>query len=237
MPTNQLSKHTYRVVCTRRLEATWVKIARQRGVDVEGIDFLNVESVFNAELAATVCANESPWVFTSQHAVHSIEKILKKTAKPLATRIAYVTRGTTSAQAMAAGFELRGVGRNADELADSILFFEEKKVLHATSAIRLPVLSQRLSEAGVAYEACEVYQKTPLPRAVGAFDGVLFFSPSQVDVFLSINYLPAQVPVFCVGDTTAAHVRQRGHTRVLTAAEPTIESIFQTMFHHFFAQL
>lgn len=84
---------------------------------------------------------------------------------------------------------------------------------------RMPTVPEGLSAAGIAFTEQVVYHTIACPVKVDVpYDGILFFSPSAVHSFFSLNVLPEQAIVFAIGHTTAA-VLQQYTDRVATAPE------------------
>jgi uroporphyrinogen-III synthase len=89
---------------------------------------------------------------------------------------------------------------------------------------RRPELLDVLSKNGIRFNEVVVYQTEPRPKQFdSSFDGILFFSPSGVQSYLEMNE-PNQIPVFCIGNTTAAEARQYFED-VNVANSPKIENV------------
>jgi uroporphyrinogen-III synthase len=94
-------------------------------------------------------------------------------------------------------------------------------------------LSETLAAAGIETEFCAVYEKALSSVKVRDADGIAVYSPSQVDAFLSANALDPTTPAFCIGTTTAGHLKALGHEQIQIAPQSSTESILQTVFEYF----
>lgn len=85
-------------------------------------------------------------------------------------------------------------------------------------------LPQILSEHQVSFEEIQVYKTHLNPKAFPQeFDGILFFSPSQVKSYVKKNSLNKQT-AFCIGRTTAAEAEK--HTKkIIISKKATVENV------------
>ncbi len=85
-------------------------------------------------------------------------------------------------------------------------------------------LPDLLTENNVNYTEIQVYKNVLNPVKVNpTFDGVLFFSPSQVKSYVQKNDLHHQ-KAFCIGKTTAAEARKYTSI-VIISNKPTVEEV------------
>jgi len=126
-----------------------------------------------------------------------------------------------------------GTARDASNLGIIIIDSAPESVLHVTSNIRRNELERELSEAHIAIQILEVYEKIPKPRKVETLDAMLFWSPSQVDAFLVENSLDPEALIFSIGNTTTIHLRRLFFENVITIAESSEENMLGTVIAHF----
>ena len=73
-----------------------------------------------------------------------------------------------------------------------------------------------------------VYQTQATPvRLKKEYDAVLFFSPTAVTSFFSINTLSQQTVLFALGGTTAGALRRFSNKEVMLSPAPDKASLFQ----------
>lgn len=85
---------------------------------------------------------------------------------------------------------------------------------------RMPTVPEGLTGAGIPFAEQVVYHTIACPEKVDAmYDGILFFSPSAVHSFFSLNVLPVQTVAFAIGHTTAGALQQYTD-RVAIAPQP-----------------
>ncbi len=124
---------------------------------------------------------------------------------------------------------------NSSKLADFIIKnAQNERFLFFCGKERRADLEDQLGANKIQIKALEVYQTFSKPKAVGAFDFVLFYSPSGVHSFLQNNSLK-QTTCICIGTTTAKALKNKSK-KILIASNPTVEyMIFQIkkqLLHH-----
>ena len=104
---------------------------------------------------------------------------------------------------------------------------------HVCSDRRRNELSEKLIEGGVHVHNLIAYRTEFTPVAIDQlYDGILFFSPSAVDSFLSVNTLQT-VPCFCIGLTTGNHAKQKGYPFVYSPEAPTEDALLKLLTNYF----
>ncbi len=89
-------------------------------------------------------------------------------------------------------------------------------------------LSTILAENNIDVNEVECYQTSLTPRKIeGEFDGVMFFSPSGIESFLTQNN-GAEMNAFCIGETTATEARKY-FKNVVVSKFSTIESVIDAV--------
>lgn len=171
---------------------------------------------------------QHPAVFTSAQAL----KAWAASAQP-AGYSCYCISGKTQAKAEELGFKILGAANDGASLAQVIIAQKPKKVIHFCGNIIRNELKQALTLANIQVEEVVIYHKSPSPQKIEKFNGVLFFSPSQVDAFLQANELPAKTPAFCIGATTAAHVKKLGHANLIVSNKPEELALMQLVVQYF----
>ncbi len=222
-----------KIVCTRKLDEHVIREADKGNIELISRDLLEITSKESESILLILLENSDPLIFTSGHAVSSFKSIVEKNQSFLIQTDCFCIEGQTSQAAKDAGFKVLGTGKNGQELAEKIIFEKTPSVLHCTTAHRRDELQIALEKAGMTYRVMEVYDKMPVPEIFEAFDGVIFYSPSQVDAFLMNNMLKKNIPAFCIGHTTATHLISKGYDNVIVAAQSDTAHILQCVYSYF----
>ncbi len=223
----------YKVLCTRKLDDHWKDQALQQQIILESCDFLEMHLKDPKTFKRSVERNKDPFVFTSVQALKALAAFNTKYPDTLKVKDCFCIVGNTKAEAERQGFNVLDSARDARSLAVCIIESGNKRVLHCSSENRRKELQETLEAGGVKADFCAVYEKGLAPQKAGRLDGIVFYSPSQIDSFLKENKLDETTPAFCIGDTTAGHLKALGHQHIHTSNQSNTESILQTLFEHF----
>jgi uroporphyrinogen-III synthase len=224
----------YHIASTRKLNAALVSEAKSKGIFIDDKDLLQIDLLDTPTLAQQIANNTLPLVFTSQYAVQAVHQLIQKHALTMATKQAYCIAGKTETLAREAGFELLDTANDANHLAQQLALAQSTKhLLHLSANIRLDGWKTFLQTHQIEVDTLEVYHKNVHPRQLQADDGVLFFSPSQVDAFWSFNSLEPTTPAFCIGQTTATHVAGLYHKNIQIASQANEQALLNTVYNYF----
>jgi len=172
-------------------------------------------------------------VFTSKTAVDAWIQISNSLPKEVSKFPIYCLALATKTKATEHGLNIVGVAPDASSLADLIL--ENKSITSVTFVcgnLRRNDFPDKLRSNGIEILEIEAYKTELTPmKVIQPYDGVLFFSPSAIDSFLSTN-LKSEV-AFCVGKTTADHARLLGFSEIYAAESPSPESLVQIVIRYF----
>jgi uroporphyrinogen-III synthase len=171
-------------------------------------------------------------VFTSKHALLALEKAAGLDLLPKDHAV-YCISGRTQDYAKKLGFKVKGAAANSRELAACIQKDGVKQVLHLTSNIRLADFQDVLVSQNIGHTAIEVYHKEKQEYTWDDYAGVAFFSPSQIDAFLTCNTLQKEKPIFCIGHTTADYGIHMGFKRILVSESSSEEDIVKKIIDYY----
>jgi len=102
----------------------------------------------------------------------------------------------------------------------------DAEITYFCGDIRRDELPELLSKKGKNLIEIETYATQQSPVELDKnYNGVLFFSPSAIDSYLSLNNTTETI-AFCIGNTTATHAKKY-FNKVETAKMPTVENVVQ----------
>ncbi|HXB33507.1 MAG TPA: uroporphyrinogen-III synthase [Puia sp.] len=199
------------LLSTGTLPDRLVADASKAGIAVDVVPFIDIEYVDTKNLIPGTA------VFTSVNAVIAVKRWL---STPLPNLRIYCISGATHRAVVEAFGEQAVVGKadSAGELANLIRAREpgnKKKIVFFCGDHR----REELPALGVTEKI--VYRTIHTPHRIQReYDGIAFFSPSAVESFFSVNVIPASIPLFAIGPTTAAAIRAACPNPVITGGEP-----------------
>ena len=91
-----------------------------------------------------------------------------------------------------------------------------------------------LKEAGIKVHEVVVYEtiETPIVATVD-FDAILFFSPSAVQSFFSVNQIKKTTVCFAIGRTTASSIADFTDNKIVVSESPGQEMILASVNFYF----
>ncbi len=166
-------------------------------------------------------------IFTSTNAVRAVTNVLHH---PPDWKIFCVGSETkkrvTSFFGKSAVMDYAG---NAEELSAKIIQpGQVKEAVFFCGDQRRDILPDQLRAAGVSLKELAVYQTLLTPvRLTKAYDAVLFFSPTAVNSFFSLNTPSSKTILFALGETTADAIRNLSDNEVLLSPKPDKTALLQ----------
>ena len=121
---------------------------------------------------------------------------------------------------------------NAETLSEWIITNNSKVIYHYFCAKdRLATLPDKLTKNSINWHEIPVYKTVLTPKKYAQqFNGVLFFSPSGVESYFSVNTAPQHS--FCIGNTTATALKN--YTKNYTvASQPSVENVIIKAIKHY----
>ena len=134
------------------------------------------------------------------------------------------------------GFKVDVYMDYASELAEIItLIYNKESYTFFSGNLRKETLPSALKSAGITFNEIEVYQTSLAPFKISAeekFDGILFFSPSAVESYLTNNKIKNEV-CFCIGTTTASALEAKKIKQIIIPEIPTIEDVIEGVIEYY----
>ena len=147
-------------------------------------------------------------VFTSSKAVEAVAANLE--THPMHWNFFCIGHGTrTTVHKYFGGSSITATADNASQLAKEIIGRGiTHDVLFFCGDQRRDELPDMLSAAGIRATEIVTYETILTPeKIVRQYDGILFFSPSAVQSFFSMNAVQPQTMLFSIGSTTAVGLK------------------------------
>lgn len=209
---------------------TLIRQAEEHDIAIGVIPFIGIVSRDSPELRQQVaCLAQEPItaLFTSTHSVLQVKKLLQKAPRWTVACL----EGSTQKEAVAFfGKEaIQWTAADATMLAAQMNRGDQpKKMVFFCGDRRLDYLPEALKEAGKMLEEVVVYETHSLPvKIIRAYDAVLFFSPSAVESFFSLNTLSSNTMLFAIGNTTAQRLQQYTTHKIIVSPEHNAEAMIE----------
>lgn len=215
-----------KIASTKILSDAQIQELENAGFEVYEANFIKTESI-NFDLK-TIYNN---LIFTSQNAAQSI--LLHPKQKELKSKNVFCVGIKTKALLEENGFNVIVYVDYASDLAEIItLIYSKESYTFFSGNLRKETLPKALKEANIQLNEIQVYETTLTPHKLEVpVEGLLFFSPSGVESYLSENKIKKET-CFCIGETTAEALFQVTKNIVI-AENPSIEEVIFEVIEKF----
>jgi uroporphyrinogen-III synthase len=134
------------------------------------------------------------------------------------------------------GFKVDVYMDYASELAEIItLIYNKESFTFFSGNFRKETLPKALKAAKIDFNEIEVYQTKLAPFKISKeekFNGILFFSPSGVESFLTNNKIKDEI-CFCIGETTAEALKNNKIKNIVIAESPSIDDVIAEVIEYY----
>lgn len=231
-------KNKRTILSTRPLNDAIIQKAAEQDIHIDCLSFIYTNPIQNETIAARIrqlAQQQITAVFTSMNAVEAMSSYLAQ--KP-SWKIFCI--GNTTKELVSATFgneAIEGTANYAAGLAEKIREKGINEVYFFCGDQRRDELPFKLSENNIAVEEIVVYQTLQMPHLLQQdYDGILFYSPSAVYSFFSVNTVSEDVIIFAIGETTASAVESLVKNKIVLSESPGKENLAATMMEYFMAR-
>jgi uroporphyrinogen-III synthase len=225
------------ILSTVLLDQPLINKANEAGVTLDAMSFIQVVDITDEndlqEQLEELYRKKITAVFTSVNAVRAVfEQAFYKKPNWKVYCIGHATRN-----AILEYFDvtaLCGIANDAAALAAIIKQNGEEDVFFFCGDKRMDTLCASLEKTGVGVHEVIVYQTVEVPKFVEKdYDGILFFSPSGVNSFFSMNTIDADTVLFAIGGTTAKAIKEMTDNKVVESELPSKEQLVERSIQYF----
>lgn len=215
-----------RILSTKKLLANQKQFLLNAGFSVVEADFI---AIHPKEFTFTNINDNL--IFTSGNAVKAVSN--HPDVQEIRRKPGFCVGEKTADLLDQHGFTVQEIADNAAELAqDIVAHYAAESFTFFSGNQRLDELPGQLKNANVAFNEIEVYETIATPQEIkGNHDGILFFSPSAVESYLSANEITNET-CFCIGNTTAKALENRTGNIVI-ANQPSVENTIIQAINHY----
>jgi uroporphyrinogen-III synthase len=224
------------ILSTRPYAAALIDEAAELGITIHELSFIATEPIDDLSILQeiqTTFTLQATVVFTSMNAVEAVADQLLG-FKP-EWKIYCI--GSTTRQLVEKYFgtdSIAGTAASAVALAELIVNESPvKELIYFCGNKRRDELPQILQERGFEVDEIAVYQTTLVPRKITKDYHGIFFSPSAVESFFTLNKAASQTVFFAIGSTTAAAIRNYSDNKIITADTQSKEEMLEKVKEYF----
>lgn len=233
-----MSDKKIRLLSTRPLDEALVNKALKHRIILDCISFIKTENITGnavSEKIIELASQTVTAVFTSMNGAEAVIDTLRKTNLQPAWKIYCLGAATHSLiTSYFASITISGTGKNAAELSETIIHNNEKEVYFFCGNQRRDELPKKLRERNVSVKEIAVYETKELAVKINKpYNGILFFSPSAVKSFFSVNTIPADTVLFSIGNTTADEIKKNCTNQIMISNFPAKDKLAEIAIEYF----
>jgi uroporphyrinogen-III synthase len=228
-----MSSERINLLSTRNLQGKTITESVSKNIFIEEISFIKTQPILNKDLSYKISQINLPAIFTSIHAVESVVENLKQNNLNFKIQSAFSISGRTAYSLKKNGIKILGSASSSSELAKIIIQSKTKKLVYFCGNKRRDELSEILSNENILLYEVIIYETILTPSKVdeNIFDGILFFSPSAVESYLTKNTLTKRNTSFCIGKTTAdAVLKTQPDSKIIISDEPSEAGLLKSIY-------
>ncbi|MCU0404213.1 MAG: uroporphyrinogen-III synthase [Chitinophagaceae bacterium] len=234
------------ILSTRALSAHAVQFAGKNGWSLEVVPLIGSNGILDAPRADffmnAIIEDKAPFmlIFSSMNGVKWLKKGLDEAGQLLPPGITALCVGKQTAAR--AADQLKVVPLLIAPDGATLLSWIKKhipkdtRLLYPCAKSRLDTLPEGLKEEGYRLVEIPVYETISTPGLLkGHYHFIMFFSPSAIDSFFSLNQWQEGSLGVCIGETTANALREKGVNRIIVAEEPSERAMVEAI-HQFLSK-
>ncbi|TPN87994.1 uroporphyrinogen-III synthase [Aquimarina algicola] len=209
------------ILSTKKLTIAQKELFLNAGIGVVDFDAITIDLIaFEAK------SDIKNVIFTSKNAVKAIQNAKIKIEN------CFCVGDNTRKLLETNGYNVLETAQNAADLAKIIVEnYTKESFTFFCGNIRRDDLPKYLLNNTIAVEEITVYTTHLKAKKIDrSFDGILFFSPSGIQSYTTVNRIDSVA--FCIGNTTASEANK--HTdQIIIANKPTVENVIVQAVKYF----
>jgi uroporphyrinogen-III synthase len=232
-----MQKNNITILSTGNLEKEIVDKAFDLDIIVETLPFIATRPVQGSALKKIVeplVSQQAFIIITSSNAVESLASSVR--VSPSGWTFFCVGHAThTKIKNFFGASSIAASADNATELAREILNWGiSEEMIFFCGDQRRDELPDQLRAKGIAVKEVVVYETRQTPQKLTKqYEGILFFSPSAVKSFFSLNQPEPETVLFSIGATTAEALEAFTKNKIIIADNPEKAEVVNKAIEYF----
>ena len=226
------------ILSTRPLDEALVNEAFEHQIIIDSISFIITQKIIDTDLSKEIkelASGSITAVFTSMNGAEAvIENLRGHNLQPVwkIYCLGFATMSLIKDYFVSA--KISAQGRNAVELSQAIIHDNVKEVIFFCGDQRRDELPEQLKKSHIKVKEIVVYKTNEIPEKVDKeYDGILFFSPSAVKSFFSVNSISPDAVLFSIGNTTADAIKKSCKNSPIISDFPAKEKLVEQVIAYF----
>jgi uroporphyrinogen-III synthase len=230
-------QNNIQILCTRPVDETTHDLCLANNIELNVFSFIATEPIETVEVQQEIenaLSLSATVIFTSMNAVEAVAEFLFD--EQPAWKIFCI--GNTTKELVQKYFgedKIAGTAQDALALAEVIIADgETSEIIFFCGDKRRDELPSALKAANIDVQEIIVYETIQVQHKIEKdYHGVLFFSPSAVESFFSVNKLNSETALFAIGNTTAQAIKKYCNNKIITGEDPGKQNLVEKMIEYF----
>jgi len=213
------------VLSTRMLEPVLLQDAQAKGIRIDCIPFIEIRHRSTSDIVQQLgdLNSRDIFVFTSQHAVHAVMELIKNLHNKT-----YCIEGVTADTVRKTTLNIRATAPYAKELIKLIEIDREAHYYFFCGDKRLPTIPRFLQQNKLRFSEIICYENIAVPQKLHKqYEAIMFYSPSGVESYFSLNTPQPDQKYYCIGNTTAQALSKYCKGNIIIAEKPEIRAMLE----------
>jgi len=229
-------RNKIQILSTKKISDSLIGIAGNNNICIDQLSFIETKEVVTRETRERIfelSKQKVDVIFTSSKAVNAVAKLIPGKVFWKIFCIEPATKTLVENY-----FEkacIADTATNADGLADKIISDNSvKEIVFFCGNQRRNTLPKKLRSNEIKVQELVVYKTIEKPQLVSKnYDGILFFSPSAVRSFFTLNKIKEVTTLFAIGNTTAEELKLFTKAKIIIAENPDHEEIISDVIKYY----
>lgn len=230
----------HKVLSTKKLEPSLIAQAKENSIEIIEQEAIKINFTLSNEKwqEASELSKKEYVVFTSSNAVLALKKYLHKYVGPFEIKWKIFSLSGKTKEVLEENAGTFGTiidtAEDSKALAEKIVNTKIHEVIFFCGNKRREELPDILKKAGIKVHEVIVYETVETPVvATDDMDAILFFSPSAVQSFFSVNQLKNNTVCFAIGQTTANSIASFTNNKIFIGKAPNQQVLLQEVINYF----
>ncbi|HEV7621970.1 MAG TPA: uroporphyrinogen-III synthase [Flavisolibacter sp.] len=231
----------YKVLSTKKISPSLKLSAKEHGIDIIEKEFISIHPILTTEkyneVYKYIIREHVYAVFTSANAVAPFQKYLHQNDVNYMVNWKIFCLSNQTKKALFPYFSEENIvatAENASALANEIIALGINELVFFCGNKRRDELPEILKKNGVKLQEVIVYETTETPSLItDNLESILFFSPSAVKSFFSVNKLNSNTVCFAIGETTAEAITGYAKNKIIISATPGQEEMIRDLIQYY----
>ncbi len=229
-----MNRDPIHILSTKILDEAILQQAESKNILIDCIPFIQIETLDTIELQQQVVKaieKKTYLIFTSANAVDAVSRLINR--KPQLKVFCISGKTRNAVEKKFPGSSIVDDAPNGVELAEKIIERQIGSAVFFCGDKRLNTIPDKFRDNKIQLQELVVYETVLIPTKIEkSYDGILFFSPSAVESFFSVNDSTACKVAFSFAASTH-HALQPIISEITVSQTPSEQGMLNAVIDYY----